>query len=58
VEVMWLVQRLAHDHKTLADFRRLNGAAIVVACREFVMFCREQGLSTARLVAIAPIEEA
>jgi transposase len=52
VEVMWLVQRLSPDHKTIADLRRLNGAAIVAACREFVMFCREQGLFTARLVAI------
>ena len=26
VEVMWLVGRLAPDHKTIADFRKDNGA--------------------------------
>jgi transposase len=52
VEVMWLVRRLAPDHKTIADFRRDNGPAIVGACRAFVMFCRDQGLFAARLVAI------
>jgi transposase len=51
VEVMWLVGRLAPDHKTIADFRRDNGAAIVGACRAFVLFCRDQGLFTAVLVS-------
>jgi hypothetical protein len=49
---MWLVRKLVPDHKTIADFRRINGAAIVATCRAFVLFCREQGLFTARLVAI------
>jgi transposase len=52
VEVMWFVGRLAPDHKTIADFRRDNGAAIVGACRAFVLFCRDQGLFTAVLVSI------
>jgi transposase len=52
VEVMWLVRRLAPDFKTIADFRRDNGAAIVGTCRAFVLFCRDQGLFTARLVAL------
>ncbi|HEX5421853.1 MAG TPA: IS1182 family transposase [Gammaproteobacteria bacterium] len=52
VEVMWLLLRLAPDFKTIADFRRDNGAAIVGACRAFVLFCRDQGLFTARLVAL------
>jgi transposase len=52
VEVMWLLRRLAPDFKTIADFRRDNGAAIVGACRAFVLFCRDQGLFTARLVAL------
>lgn len=52
VEVMWLVRRLAPDFKTIADFRRDNGTAIVGACRAFVLFCRDQGLFTARLVAL------
>lgn len=52
IEVMWLVCRLAPDHKAIADFRRDNGPAIVGACRAFVLFCRDQGLFTARLVSI------
>jgi len=52
VEVMWLLGRLAPDFKTIADFRRDNGTAIVGACRAFVLFCRDQGLFTARLVAL------
>lgn len=52
VELMWLVRRLAPDHKTIADFRRDNGAAIVGACRAFVLFCRDQGLFAAKLVSI------
>ncbi|WP_029006224.1 IS1182 family transposase [Azorhizobium doebereinerae] len=52
VELMWLMRMLAPDHKTIADFRRDNGAGIVGACRAFVLFCRDQGLFTARLVAI------
>ena len=52
VEAMWLLRRLAPDFKTIADFRRDNGTAIVGACRAFVMLCRDAGLFTARLVAL------
>jgi len=36
VEVMWLTGRLAPDHKTIADFRKDNGAAIGKVCGQFV----------------------
>lgn len=52
IEVMWLVRRLAPDFKTIADFRRDNGPGLVGTCRAFVLFCREQGLFAARLVAL------
>src|ERR1700730_2799000 len=52
VEVMWLLRRLAPDFKTIADFRRDNGVAIVGVCRAFVMLCRDSGLFTARLIAL------
>lgn len=52
VEAMWLLRRLAPDFKTIADFRRDNGPAIVGACRAFVLVCREAGLFAARLVAL------
>jgi transposase len=52
VELMWLVGRLVPDHKTIADFRRDNGAAIKQVCSRFVLLCREMGLLTGRSVAI------
>lgn len=52
VELMWLTGRLAPDHKTIADFRRENGAAIQAACAQFVVLCRQLGLFAAALVAI------
>jgi transposase len=52
IEVLWLLNRLAPDFKTIADFRRDNRAAIGKVCRWFVQFCRGQGLFGAELVAI------
>jgi transposase len=47
VEVMWLTERLAPDHKTIADFRKDNGRAIRQVCARFVALCRTLGLLTA-----------
>ena len=44
VELMWLTGRLAPDFKTIADFRKDNGEAIRLVCREFVMLCRKLSL--------------
>jgi len=52
VEVMWLTQRLMPDHKTISDFRKDNGKAIVGVCREFVGVCRRLELFTQAVVAI------
>jgi transposase len=52
VELLWLLNRLRPDFKTIADFRRDNAKAIVGACRAFTLFCREAGLFGAQLVAI------
>jgi transposase len=52
IELMWLLNRLTPDFKTIADFRKDNGAAIQAVCRSFVLFCREQALFAAELVAI------
>jgi len=41
---MWLTARLAPDFKTRADFRKDNGEAIRLVCREFVMLCRKLNL--------------
>lgn len=52
IELMWLTGRLAPDFKTIADFRRENGAAIRRVCREFVVLCRQLDLFSQALVAI------
>jgi transposase len=52
VELMWLTGRLAPDFKTIADFRKNNGEAIRLVCREFVMLCRKLKLFTRAFVAI------
>jgi transposase len=52
VELMWLTGRLAPDHKTIAEFRRRNGAAICAACAQFIVICRNIDLFTRPLVAI------
>jgi len=52
VELMWLTGRLAPDFKTIADFRKDNGEAIRLVCREFVMLCKKLNLLTNALVAI------
>ena len=52
VEVMWLTRRLAPDHKTIADFRKLNGSSIRKVCARFVELCRRLGLLSVASVAI------
>ena len=52
LEVMWLLGRLAPDHKTIADFRKDNGRAIRQVCARFVALCRVMGLLTEASVAI------
>ena len=52
VEVMWLLGRLVPDHKTIADFRKDNGAAIRKVCAHFIALCRAMGLLTQASVAI------
>jgi transposase len=52
VEVMWLLSRLAPDHKTIADFRKDNGRALRQVCARFVALCRTMGLLTEASVVI------
>src|SRR6478736_5247758 len=52
IEVMWLLCRLVPDHKTIADFRKDNGAAIRKVCAQFIALCRAMGLLTQASVAI------
>jgi transposase len=44
LELMWLLDRLAPDFKTIADFRKDNGSAIKASCRQFMMICKQMNL--------------
>jgi transposase len=52
LEVLWLLRRLAPDHKTIADFRKDNGPGLRQVCARFVELCRELGLLATASVAI------
>ena len=52
LELLWLLGRLAPDHKTIADFRKDNGEALKMVCARFVDLCREMGLLTTSSVAV------
>jgi transposase len=52
LEVLWLLHRLAPDHKIIANFRVDNRVALTRVCRAFVQFCRLQSLYGGDTVAI------
>ena len=52
VEVIWLLGKLAPDHKTLADFRKDNRRALPAVARQFTLLCRKLQLFGAQLVGI------
>lgn len=52
VELMWLTGRLAPDFKTIADFRKDNGAAIQAVCAQFIAICGQIGLFNHAVAAI------
>jgi transposase len=52
LELIWLMERLTPDFKTIANFRKDNGTAIRKVCSQFVMLCRQLNLLTEATVAI------
>lgn len=52
IELMWLTGRLAPDFKTIANFRRDNGAAIRAVRAQFVLLCRGLRLFSGAMVAV------
>jgi transposase len=52
LELIWMTGRLSPDFKTIADFRKDNGAAIRNVCARFVELCRELQLFSDAVVAI------
>ena len=52
IELMWLLERLAPDFKTIADFRKNNAKGIKHVCRTFVQLCRQLQLFDEGEIAI------
>jgi hypothetical protein len=52
IEVIWLLRHLKPDHKTIANFRRLNHAAFGQVFREFIIVCRQLDLFSRELPAV------
>jgi transposase len=52
VELMCLTGRLTPDFKTIADFRKDNGAAIRGVCKQFVFICQQLKMFEGGEVAI------
>lgn len=52
LEVLWLLHRLAPSFKTIAAFRAAHAEPLRGVCRSFVVFCRQAGLLTGRVVAV------
>lgn len=52
IELMWLINSLAPDFKTIADFRKDNKEAIRKAFSKFSMICDSLGLIGKEMVAV------
>jgi transposase len=52
LELIWLLRRLAPDHKTIADFRRDHRAGFKAVHRQFHLLCHQLKLFGGELVAI------
>src|SRR3981081_456026 len=52
IGLMWATGRRMPDFKTIADFRKDNGAAIRAVCRQFMVLCRRLNLFTEAVVAV------
>ena len=52
VEVMWLMQKLTPDHKTIANFRKDNSKSIKQVFKKFTLKCKNLGLFGCELIAV------
>jgi transposase len=50
--MVWLVEGLRPDFKTIADFRKDNCEPLRNVFKEFVLFCHKMGLISMRLLAV------
>jgi len=52
IELMWLLNNLTPDDKTISNFRRDNKKAVISAFRQFSMLCQELNLIGKEIIAI------
>jgi transposase len=52
IEVMWLLERLYPDYKSIAEFRRMHREAVTAAGAELVRFAKSCGLIRGEWIAI------
>jgi transposase len=52
LEVLWLLQKLTPDFKTIADFRKDHAAAFPAVFRQFQQLCRQEELFGGELLAV------
>ena len=52
IEVMWLMEKVTPDDKTICNFRKDNADALRKVFREFSLWCNRQGLYGRELVAV------
>jgi transposase len=52
VEVMWLMEKLTPDDKTISNFRKDNTAALKMVVRQFSLWCNEHDLYGRELAAV------
>ena len=52
VEVMWLMEKVTPDDRTICNFRKDNAAALKKVFREFSLWCSRQGLYGKELVGV------
>ena len=52
VELMWLLEQLKPDHKTISEFRREHVDALKGVCREFTLLCKQLDLFGAQFISI------
>jgi transposase len=52
VEVMWLLERLYPDHKSIAEFQRVHRDAVISAGAKLVRFAKSCGLIRGEWIAV------
>ncbi len=52
IEVMWLIDNLTPDDKTISNFRKDNKKAIIKVFKEFSMLCNELNLYGKEIIAV------